>query len=334
MTMNSAPDHLDDEVLSALLDGPAAGSAPDDDAFVNAAAHLRACDRCSGRQGELAAARTVLVAAPVGPVDELTRRRLVAAALTAGAESGAREPAAARSPDRSRWLARHPALIGSAAAVIMALLVGVPFVIGDDNPAGEAGTTLAAGVPEGSQELSGTFLWDLGDLSDRENLRQRLATRRVDDTYATPPMEPGASPAAGSPVAAPAPSAVPSGGGLASTTTVAGYQSAPMAASGRSSGASGAGTAEKAAGGASADVATSNSEAAALDQAAGRDRADTDACVAALLNGPAAGGRLEAAGTGSFEGRPAIVAVFEVSGGRVAFVADRAGCAVLDRFAV
>ena len=73
---------------------------------------------------------------------------------------------------------------------------------------------------------------------------------------------------------------------------------------------------------------------AASDQAAGRDRADIDTCVAALLGGPARGGRLTGAGTGTLRGRPAIVAVFDLAGGRVAFVADRLGCGVLDRFSL
>jgi hypothetical protein len=64
------------------------------------------------------------------------------------------------------------------------------------------------------------------------------------------------------------------------------------------------------------------------------DRADADACVAALLDGPARGGRLTGSGVGSWRGRPAVVAAFELDGGAVAFVADRSGCAVLDRFAL
>jgi len=68
--------------------------------------------------------------------------------------------------------------------------------------------------------------------------------------------------------------------------------------------------------------------------AAGQDRADTDACVAALLDGAARGGRMTGSGTGTYRGRPAIVAAFELSGGTVAFVADRSGCAVLDQFAL
>lgn len=331
MTMNPTSDHLDDEVLSALLDGDAAGD-PADAAVLDAAAHVRACDRCTGRQAELAGVRTALAGASVEPVDELTRRRLVAAALTAGAGEQAGRESVALPSGRSRWLARHPALIGSAAAVVLGLLVGVPFVI-DGEPSGEKSTTLAAGAPEASQALAGPFLGDLGELSDRETLRQRLASRRTGDPYLYAPMEPGPSPAAGGGPDAPVASKAPSGGGLASTTTVAGYQSAPMAA-GRSSGGSSAGSAEKAAGDTAADAATSNSAGAVGDEAASRDRADTDACVAALLNGPARGGRLEASGTGTFDGRPAVVAVFELSGGRVAFVADRAGCGVLDRFAV
>jgi len=35
-----------------------------------------------------------------------------------------------------------------------------------------------------------------------------------------------------------------------------------------------------------------------------------------------------------FQDRPAIVAVFDLSGGQVAFIADRAGCTVRDRFSV
>jgi hypothetical protein len=64
------------------------------------------------------------------------------------------------------------------------------------------------------------------------------------------------------------------------------------------------------------------------------DRADTDRCVAALLEGPARGGRLLRSGTGTYQGRPAVVASFELSGGTVGFITDRSDCRVLDRFSV
>jgi hypothetical protein len=70
------------------------------------------------------------------------------------------------------------------------------------------------------------------------------------------------------------------------------------------------------------------------DDQSARDRADTDRCVAALLDGPARGGRLIRSGTGTYQGRPAVVASFELSGGTVAFITDRSDCSVLDRFSV
>jgi hypothetical protein len=326
MTMNPTSDHLDDEILSALLDGDA------DAAGLDAAAHLRACDRCAGRQAELAGARAALAAAPMEPLDELTRRRLVAAALAAAEATPAGEaPAAATPIGRSRWARRHPALIGSAAAVMLALLVGVPFVVGD----GQSGRdqTLTAQAP--LQYSAGSFLGDLGDLSDRDRLRLRLSGAAPSETYAAAPAEAGPSPAAGAPTPAPVVGASPGSGGAASTPKgVVASTTMPPAAAGRTAGRqgeSGAG-ASKAAPEAATDSAA-DSQGLSSDQSA-RDRADTDACVAALLNGPARGGRLTRAGTGTYRGRPAIVASFELSGGTEAFITDRSGCAVLDRFSV
>lgn len=318
MTMNPTADHLDDEFLSALLDGDT--GAPGLPA--RAEAHLRACDRCAGRQRELAEARAALAGAPIEAVDELTRRRLVAAAVQAAVPA---ERA------RSRWATRHPALVGSAAAVILALLVGVPFVLDNGSPSRDAGSTLAAGAP-GAAEFASPFLGDLGELSDRESLRLRLTRggQVADDFGYRAPMEPGGSPAAGAREATPAASPAPVAGGLASTTTMAAPQS-PTGAK-RSSGGGSNGFAEKATADSAADGASSNATSSSAD--AGRDRADTDACATALLDGPARGGRLTASGTGTYDGRPAIVAVFDLSGGRIAFVADRSGCVVLDQFSV
>ena len=213
MTMDATPDHLDpdhldDGILSALLDrdpGQARGST----------AHLGACDRCAGRQAELRAARAALAAAPVEALDELTRRRLVAGALAAGAggRAGATTPETSTAIGRSRRFQRHPALLGSAAAVLLALLVGIPFVVGGDGDQND--TTLSAQAPEAFREESaGSFLGDLGDLTDRDRLRLRLSGAAADAALGySAPQEPGPSPAAGAPAAAPVPMAGPSGGG-------------------------------------------------------------------------------------------------------------------------
>jgi len=299
MTMNPTSDHLDDETLSALLDGGAE----------DAAGHLPGCERCAGRQAELAAARAALQAAPVESLDELTRRRLVATALEA---AGAATPAGRA---RAR---RHPALVGSAAAVILAVLVGVPFVLGNDRPSRDQ-TALRAPAPESARDAA-AFLGDLGDLSDRERIRLQLSGASP-DAFTAAPAEPAAAPPAEGRTAGP----------VATTT-------APLASAGSSAGGGGAGASKSAAtpNAVVADRPYSSEQPYASDQSAvaDRDRADTDACVAALLNGPARGGRLTRSGTGTYHGRPSIVAAFELSGGTVAFISDRSGCAVLDRFAL
>jgi hypothetical protein len=313
MTMNPTPDHLDDETLSAMLD-----SAAGEGHVRAAAAHLPACDLCAGRQAEFRAARAALATVPVEPLDELTRRRLVAAALQATEEGPAVASGVAtlRSPGRGRWLQRHPALIGSVAAVLLGLLVGVPFVVGDGD--GSDRTLSAQGPAELRDESAGTFLGDLGDLADQGGLRLRLSGgESASDTYAYAPTEPVPSPA---------------GGGLAGSS--ARSASPPVV------GTTADGSAEKAPAGlpATADATTTNAEQLSSGPEAGRDtdrdRADADTCVTVLLDGPARTGHLLRSGVGTYRGRPAVVASFELGGGTVAFVADRAGCAVLDRFAV
>ena len=330
MTMNSTPDHLSDEILSALLDGDPEVAVEVDG--VDVAAHLRACDRCAGRQAELAGARAALAAAPIEPLDELTRRRLVAAALAeADATPAGEAPATTAIPIGRARARRHPALIGSAAAVVLALLVGVPFVLDGGGPGGNE--TLTAQAP--LRESADSFLGDLGDLTDRDHVRLRLSGA-VSDTYASPPGEAGPSPAAGAPTAAPLAGGSPGAGGLAAASTTTISPSAPVAGSRSSSRPSdGSDTAAKSSAESqvAADAATANEGFSSDDQAA-RDRADTDRCVAALLDGPARGGRLIRSGTGTYQGRPAIVASFELSGGTVAFITDRTDCRVLDRFAV
>jgi hypothetical protein len=312
MTMNSTFDHFDDETLSALLDAPG-GEGPER----AAAAHLAACDLCAGRQAELRVAQTALATAAVERLDELTRRRLVAAALQA-TEDGPMVASGAtlRSTGRARWLQRHPALIGSVAAALLGLLVGVPFVVGDGEGSDR---TLSAQAPAELRDESGdTFLGDLGELADQDRLRLRLSGgESASDTFAYAPAEPAPSPAGGAGSSGtPLPAAAPTAGGLAGSS---------------------AGTASPTTAGTDAAADTNAESLSSTPEArrdSDRDRVDADTCVAALLEGPARTGRLLRSGVGTYRGRPAVVASFELEGGTVAFVTARSGCAVLDRFAV
>jgi hypothetical protein len=229
--------------------------------------------------------------------------------------------------------------VGSAAAVVLAVLVGVPFVVGHGGSQADKTLSAAAPAPDAAQDSAGRFYGDLGDLSDHDRLRLRLSgTPAATDTGSggTPLAEPGPSPAAGAAPGTPVPALAPVAGGLAGSSPEAARSSSPSTTLGfRGSGAGSSNAAKSAAPQAGpANAAAPSTDAFASDQAATRDRTDADACVAALLNGPARGGRLTGSGTGTFRGRPAIVAAFELSGGTVAFVADRAGCAVLDRFSL
>src|SRR5207249_7902165 len=115
-----SPTHLDDETLSALIDGAAGGGTDDATPPAAAATHLEGCARCARRRDELASARAALAAAPVEPLDDLARRRLVSGALAQAAVTPAGSGA--------QWFRRHPALVGSAAAVLLGALLAVPFV--------------------------------------------------------------------------------------------------------------------------------------------------------------------------------------------------------------
>ena len=328
MTMDTNPDHLDDETLSALFDD-AAGSGGGADA----AGHLAGCDRCAARQAELGAARAALAGAPVEPLDELARRRLVAVAVRAADDAPAVRP---------RWAQRHPAVIGSAAAAVLAVLVGVPFVLGNhDGASKQADKALSAQAPYAAPEAAGAFLGDLGDLTDRDQLRLRLTGAAGTNTLGNSaaggaaPAEPGPSPAAAAAPSPPIAGATPTGGGLAGTgaaNRAAGTPSSPAAAPSAAGTSGGPGTEKSAPAGSLTNGPAGGPRSFASDQAAARDRADADACIAALLDGPARGGRLTGSGVGTWRGRPAVVAALELSGSTVAFVTDRSGCAVLDRF--
>ncbi len=291
MTMDAS--HLDDDALSASLD----------DALEDAAGqtHLTGCATCSARREQLAAARSALAGAPVEPVDELTRRRLLAAAL---AEAG---PALA---PRRPWYQR-PALAGGVAAALLALFASVPFVTGRDSSSNEEAATASL------EAAASQFLGDLGDLSDPAVLRERFGAQRslalLDEAHAKTATG-GAN--AGSGSVAEAPEALSSPSPL---SPVAGRpSSAPPAAP---------------APGPAADTAAQRYGNGESD-AGGLDRTVADACARTLGDGPARGSVLRAVATGTYQGTPAVVAVFEGERGTTAYVASRDGCRLLTRYQV
>ena len=110
--------------------------------------------------------------------------------------------------------------------MVLAVLVGVPFVLDTDGR--QADSALSAQAPNTLRDESASpFLGDLGDLGDRDGLRLRL-TGGGNDTYSSAPMEPGPSPVADGGFSAPLPSGSPAGGGLAGSAQRSG--SPPAAA--------------------------------------------------------------------------------------------------------
>lgn len=291
MTMDTS--HLDDDALSASLDGALEDSAGQH--------HLAGCATCAARRDQLDAARSALAAAPVEPVDELTRRRLVATAL---AEAG---PAALR----RAWYQR-PALAGGVAAVLLALFAAVPFMTGGDTSGGDEQAATAALNAAGSE-----FLGDLGDLSDPSALRERFGAQRS-LALSEEAKSAGESEATGGSGAAGAPEAVSS-------------PAPPAPAAGRPAAAPAAPTPSPA-----TDAAAETYAQTTRDDVdgAGLDRTVADACARTLAGGPARGSQLMAVATGTYEGAPAIVAVFNDERGATAYVAARDGCRLLTRYQI
>ena len=168
--MSSAPPpHLDDEILSGLLDGE-----PEP-----AGAHLAGCADCRARQELLAEARLLVAAPTSGELDELTRRRLLSTALAA-----APAPATVARP---RWY-RQPVLVGGIAAAVAAIVLAVPVINalndgGRDEDASTAAPALSAEAPaaEGERSSLPTDLGDLGEI-DESVLRQQFSSVAADAT--------------------------------------------------------------------------------------------------------------------------------------------------------
>jgi hypothetical protein len=293
MTMETS--HLDDDTLSASLDGALEDAAGQ--------SHLAGCAGCSARRDQLEAARSALATAPVEPVDELTRRRLVATALD---EAGL--------ATRPRAWYQRPALAGGVAAAVLALLVAVPFVTGD-RPSSDTNGAASAGL----EVAGGEFLGDLGDLSDPAALRERFAAQRplalTDAAQAGGGADTaGGTGSASAPKAAAPPHAPVAGSATAETPAVPSPQPASDAAA--------------------ESYAQNNRTARDEADSAGLDRTVAEACARTLAGGPARGSNLLAVATGTYQGNPAVVAVFSDEEGTTAFVAARDGCRLLTRYQV
>jgi hypothetical protein len=130
--------HLDDEALSAVLDG---------EGTVAEAAHAESCDACSARLAELRDA-SVLVATPVPPGDDARREASIAAALAVlGTEApGNVVPLRRRLP--TQWLAAAAALL-----VVIGAFAFVGSSTGDDDDSTAAGNA-AADTAGGSSDDS------------------------------------------------------------------------------------------------------------------------------------------------------------------------------------
>lgn len=128
--------HLDDEALSAVLDG---------EAEVDETAHADACDVCRARLAALGDAST-LVGTPAPPPDPARREAAIAAALGAGE----------RTADVVRLRPRRtaPAWL-AAAAVIAAAVVGIsllPSTGGDDDDTATSAGDSAADAADGGDD--------------------------------------------------------------------------------------------------------------------------------------------------------------------------------------
>lgn len=226
MTMNTSPPpeqpHLDDEAVSAALDGQATAS----DRL-----HLAGCERCSARRDALEAARAA-IAAPVETLDEAARRMLLSRALEGAVVVS---PATSMSHSRRRWFER-PAMAGAAAAAVLVALVAVGSMVGGDGGGtDESASRSAAPAAEGPESLAqdsaagGLFVGELGDVSSADSLQFLAARERAggaDEEYAANPKAATARPLEDSGEGTGSPGALPAPAPLAPASPAAGSQEA------------------------------------------------------------------------------------------------------------
>jgi hypothetical protein len=307
VTDETPPPHLDDEDLSALLDGEAGDR--------RALAHLSSCSSCAARRDALAAARDALRAASVAPLAGAVLDRLVATALEAPAEAPAQVAAGAPvrpiGRARTRRLTSPPPawLLGAVASI--AVLAGLAGLLrsggGDDRsltdaalPAEESGVSAEGAFDQRAVTNEAAAVdpelvtADLGDIADAASLTAALDASTT-HAFAAGRTTAGDGGAADASEAAPGPPTTP--------------PSSP-------SGAAGGGAATPAAG--SAPTPGARAQCRAEAEAAGGGRL----------------GALQATAVLRWEGRMAEVLVFALAEpvdgfSRQALVLARPGCALL-----
>ncbi|HEX2040044.1 MAG TPA: hypothetical protein VHF47_09980 [Acidimicrobiales bacterium] len=151
--MNAGP-HLDDDLLSAHLDG------------IDAGLHLASCPTCQARLDELAAA-----AAAVGAPPPLPPASVVDAAV-------------GRALDAEERRSRRPALVALAAAVLVVLGVVGAVVVGDDERPSDSDTAAlrlsddevagGGGTAGASATSTVAFGGDLGEMDEARELSDRV----------------------------------------------------------------------------------------------------------------------------------------------------------------
>jgi hypothetical protein len=288
--MNMPSSHLDDDALSAAVDGTL-------DAALGEAVHLASCAACQTRRDGLAAAREALRSAPVEPVDELTRRRLLARALDEAvpaarpAGRGGKERPAGRGGKERPWYLR-PA-VGGVAAALVAVLAAVPLLLNRQ----DSSRDLTASST--NQESATPYLGDLGDVSDPATVQAALAGLTAGGSGSTPAADSAAERDTALQYEAPAAKAA---------RPPAAPTPAPV----------------------NAPAAQTSEPFAARQAGSGLDPGAAQRCATTLTAKEAKGSRLVATATGTYQGQPAVVVAVERSGRRTAFV--MAGdCRVLTR---
>jgi len=145
--MNAGP-HLDDDALSAHLDGLDAGP------------HLAACGECRARLDGLAAAAAAIGAPPAMPTPSV-----IDAAVDRALDAEARGP-------------RRTVLVALAAAVLVVLGVVSAALVGDEERPSDSDTAALSDESTAGQDAAGdvAFAEDLGELDDQQELRDRVRT--------------------------------------------------------------------------------------------------------------------------------------------------------------